>query len=230
VNPWRRRGGEPAPTDAAPVSPDDIARRIGVTGPRTGEPVSPTAPRPGAPRHVERPRIPHAHRVVGGTAARLILWRDASAVLLVVVTALLVIQIAVSGRGDDLDEAGGTGTSGPAVLGATGVPGGSPRRSIGPVVDPSLILEIEATPTPFVAAPTPRATPRPTARPARSQLPSTDPPTDPPTSDPPTEPPATDPPTEPPPTEPPTQPPTSDPPTEPPPTPAPTPTDPTPTP
>jgi outer membrane biosynthesis protein TonB len=134
----------------------------------------------------DRRRVAHAHPVIAGTAARLMLWRDASVVLLAVVAVALVAQLVLPGiRGNGADATNGPGGSSLIVLDATGVPSGSGRPSIGPVVDPSLITGIEATPTPSAAGPTNR----PTLRPTRTPVPATQaPPTDVPSGTPPPEP------------------------------------------
>jgi PKD repeat protein len=145
------------------------------------------------------------------------LWRDASVVLLAVVAVALVAQLVLPGiRGDAPGASGGPDASHQVVLDVTGRPDGSGLPSIGPVVDPSLITGIEATPTP---RPTPRPTARPTIRPGSTPIP----PTAPPPSEAPTSAPT--------PTSPPLPTPTSDPTPTPTPSPSPTPTDPpTPTP
>jgi len=171
---WRRRTGKPPPADTEPITPDDIARRIGAAGARPARPASPRKPEAEVETGGDRRRVSHAHPVVPGTAGRLILWRDASIVLLAVVAVMLVAQLVFPAiRGGGPGSSGGPGASNLLVLDVTGVPNGSDLPPIGPVVDPSLITGIEATPTPLaVAGPTRRPAPRLTPPP----VPSTDPP------------------------------------------------------
>ncbi|HEX4897455.1 MAG TPA: hypothetical protein VFV53_03750, partial [Candidatus Limnocylindrales bacterium] len=166
---WRRGPGKPSPAEREPISPDDIAWRIGAAGARPAHP-APRGPEHEAEARGERRRVAHAHPVVAGTAGRALLWRDASMVLLAVVAVMLVAQLVFPGLGGDGPGASGEpGASHLLVLDVTGRPDGSGLPSIGPVVDPSLIPGIEATPTP-------RANPRPTVRPASTPIPTTVPP------------------------------------------------------
>jgi hypothetical protein len=162
VTGFRHRDDEPT-VPGSPISPDDIARRIGMAG------ASPKAPDLEAPSHrLGRQRLTR-RRVDAGPAARLVLWRDASLLLLVVVSVIFVAQLGLPGIGG-----GGAGPAdgspdgaSQAVFDATGLPAPTGPPSIGPVVDPSLIDRIEATPTPRATPnPAPRPTPRPTAKPA----------------------------------------------------------------
>jgi hypothetical protein len=174
VTGWRRRTGEPPPAEGSPISPDDIARRIGAAGARPTRSAPAGAPEGEADNRPDRRRMAHAHLVVPGTAGRVILWRDASMVLMAVVAVMLAAQLVLPGfRGDGPGGSGGPGASTLVVLDVTGVPNDSDLPSIGPVVDPSLISGIEATPTPPA---TPRPTPRPTLRPAATPIPPTVPP------------------------------------------------------
>lgn len=198
---WRR---PPGPGDADgedPITLEDLALRIGATEarPAPGEPPSGTPPdivdrpvpailrpaptAPTAPPDswrrrrnaaVER-RGPHAHPVVSTTTRRVLLWRDASMLLFVVVIGAFALQFALSRvPGDGASDTGGTRTGFPTqeAGGLTGVPT-TEQPTIGPVVDPSLIQGIEATPTPRVSA-------RPTLRPV-TPPPAVAPPTTPPT-------------------------------------------------
>ena len=170
---WRRRPGKPPPAEREPISPDDIAWRIGAAGARPARP-APREPETEGEARGDRRRVAHAHPVVAGTAGRALLWRDASMVLFAVVAVMLVAQLVLPGlRGDRPGSSGGPGASHLVVLDVTGRPNGSGLPSIGPVVDPSLITGIEATPTPRA---TPRPTVRPTVRPASTPIPPTVPP------------------------------------------------------
>jgi hypothetical protein len=182
---WRRRPqGSPQPDggDDRPITPEDVAWRIGASDAR---PVHPSdamegspdgsaavdgtpakaAPRrdAGADRHA-----PHAHPVVSGSTRRVLLWRDASALLIVLIVVVAAAQLALSQRPAESaanPTAGGSELPSQAALGSSATPGPTttvPTR--GPVVDPSLIPNIEATPTP-IPTPRPTVTPRPTPRP-----------------------------------------------------------------
>jgi hypothetical protein len=172
VTAWRRRPGKPPPAEREPISPDDIAWRIGAAGARPPR-LAPREPGADGEARGDRRRVTHAHPVVAGTAGRVLLWRDASMVLFAVVAVMLVAQLVLPGlRGDGPGSSGGPGASHLVVLDVTGRPG-SGLPSIGPVVDPSLITGIEATPTPRAA---PRPTARPTVRPVSTPIPPTVPP------------------------------------------------------
>jgi hypothetical protein len=165
VTGWRRGPGEPAPSEL-PISLEDIARRIGMggAGPGPGD--------AGAEVRPESRRVRHAQRVAAGPAARLVLWRDASVLLLVVVSVIFIAQIGLPGLGG---RPAGPATGQPdgstqGVLDATGLAAPTGLPSIGPVVDPSLIIRIEATPSPIAQ---PRLTPRPTRRPTPKPAPPT---------------------------------------------------------
>ncbi|MEW5992678.1 MAG: hypothetical protein AB1736_15225, partial [Chloroflexota bacterium] len=136
-------------------------------------------------------RAAHAHPVVTGTTRRILLWRDASALLFAVLLVAIVIQLGLSrGPAETAAEPTGSTSTLPsqAALGSTATPGpDAAAPSVGPVVDPSLIPVIEATPTPR-PTPVPRPTPRPTPRPGGTPIPTGGPspaatlaPTEPPT-------------------------------------------------
>jgi hypothetical protein len=182
---WRRRvPGSPQPDgrDDRPITPEDVAWRIGASDARPAHPsdamegpddasaaVDGTPAKAATRRDTGADRRAlHAHPVVSGTTRRIILWRDASAVLFVVIAVAFVAQLVLS-RGPDQTAAiptgGGSALPTQAALGSSATPGvteGVP--TIGPVVDPSLIPNIEATPTP-IPTPRPTSTPRPTPRP-----------------------------------------------------------------
>ena len=117
---------------------------------------------------------------------RVLLWRDASAVLFAVVAVVLIVQLALGNRDGNVAVVGSATPS----LEPTDVaivitpepspsPSPSPSPTLGPVVDPSLLPSLEATPTPVPAitaapkpVPTPRITPRPTPRPAPTKAPT----------------------------------------------------------
>ena len=193
---WPRRSSTPPPTVVEPISQEDLAWRIGAAGDRpesagpgaAGEPIGTpaTAPeRPASPRRRadEWRFVSRARPVISGATRRLVLGRDASAALFLIVAILLVAQFALSGapRGtaDDRSAASSGGPTQVAV--ATGEPGPAALPTIGPVIDPGLIPGIVATPTPVPTpppseAPTPTpasrrpvplVTPRPTAGPPR---------------------------------------------------------------
>ncbi len=120
----------------------DIARRIGMEGAASSR-ARRTLPVP------RREAATHSRRVTMGPAARYLLWRDASLVLLVGVTVILLAQLPIPGLGGGTGQPShGPGQSDQVVLDATGRPAGSGLPSIGPVVAPSLIRGIEQTPTP----------------------------------------------------------------------------------
>jgi hypothetical protein len=159
---------------------------------------------------------------------RRILWRDSAFILIGVVVALLVAQLLLPGDG-------GAGSGQPtelptgAVLGLTSEPRTlAPGETIGPVLDPGLVIDATPSPIPVITlGPTRRPTPTPstapstapslapgatpsptpkiTPKPTKTPPPPTEPPPPPPTEPPPT-PAPTDPPP-PPPTEVPTDPP-----------------------
>jgi PKD repeat protein len=110
---------------------------------------------------------------VSGATRRLVLWRDASALLFVVIIIAFVAQLALSGDGGQTaaNPTGlATGRPSQAALGSTATPDlATAGPTVGPVVDPSLVTVIEATPTPI---PTPRPTPRPTPTPGATPRPT----------------------------------------------------------
>ena len=128
---------------------------------------------------------PHAHPVVGAAPRRLTLWRDVSALLFGAVAIVLIFQLTLGNGGET---ATGTSSPGPsaeqtdvAVIG-TDTPAPTSESTIGPVINPSLIPVIQATPTPVpiitlppTPVPTPRITPRPTVRPVTTPKPTVKP-------------------------------------------------------
>lgn len=162
---WRRRPAKsPSPAEE-PISQEDLAWRIGATDERPLPSPSPVA----QDRAVKLPFVTRARPVVSSATRRLVLWRDASAILFGILAFVLVAQLALSGDGrETAADASGAASGLPSdvALGGTTSPGDTELPTIGPVVDPSLISGIEATPTP-VPTPTlrPVATPRPVRRP-----------------------------------------------------------------
>lgn len=149
---------------------------------------------------------------------RRILWRDSAFILIGVVVALLVAQLLLPGDG-------GAGSGKPtelptgAVLGLTSEPRTlAPGETIGPVLDPGLVIDATPSPVPVITLePTRRATPTPTPSTAPSTAPGATPSPTPKVTPKPTKTPPTPTPTEPPPQ--PTEPPPTPTPTEPPPPP-----------
>ena len=193
--PWRRRPGDPpGGEDQLPISPDHLAWRIGASderpedldGPLGGTPKivdgqaaadADAATPPAATgsrwrrrREESERRLSHAHPV-SGTTRRLVIWRDASAVLFVVIVIAFIAQFTLSGDGEPATARDPRAANDPSqdTLGST--PGAAIAPTIGPAVDASLFPNIEATPTPVatlavratptpIPHPTPRATPR----------------------------------------------------------------------
>ena len=119
-------------------------------------------------------RADHAHE--DRMPRRLTLWRDVSALLFGAVAIALIAQFAVGNRGHGSGAGSAPGrTSVPSPVPAEASP--TPRQSaavtLGPVVNPSLIPAILATPRlrPATPAPTPDPTPRP-ASPTITSAPS----------------------------------------------------------
>jgi hypothetical protein len=193
---WRGRlpgSSQPDGGDDRPITPEDVAWRIGASdarparppdameGPDEGFAAVDRTPAKAATRRdagADR-RAPYAHPVVSGSTRRVLLWRDASALLIVLIVVAAVAQLAMS-RGPAETAAnptaGGSELPSQAALGSSATPGPTttvPTR--GPVVDPSLIPNIEATPTP-IPTPRPTATPRPTPRPTATVKPTVPPP------------------------------------------------------
>lgn len=180
---WRRPGRTgPRGAPQESISLEDLAWRIGASDER---PVLP-------PSEAERaaPRPPTKPVVSRGTR-RIVLWRDVSALLFGVVAIVLIAQLGLGG-GTPTADATPTGEPAPAAsdvaVGATLTPEPTTGSTIGPVIDPSLITGIEATPTPLpvitpvpatsspthraTLRPTPRPTPRPTATPRPTPTPT----------------------------------------------------------
>ena len=205
---WRRRSDPPDADDWQPITSEDVAWRIGASDARPAPPPRPdgaianraeestaaAAAATAASRTTATHRTtvadrhrPHAHPVIPGTTRRVLIWRDASAILFVLVVLVFVAaQLTLPDEGP-LTAAGPTSSVAALptqdALGATGTPiAAAAAPTIGPVVDPSLIPNIEATPTP-VPTPRPTATPRPTPRPTPRATPLP-PPTAPPTPSP----------------------------------------------
>lgn len=162
MKPWRRGPGKPQSPEVESISPEDLAWRIGATDER---------PRPAPARAADHlavkvALVTPARPVVSGATRRLVLWRDASAVLVGILAVVLVAQLAPSGNGGETaaDASGAeSGLPSDVALGAAASSGDAELPTIGPVVDPGLISGIEATPTPV---PTPAREPVATARPA----------------------------------------------------------------
>ena len=181
-----RRPGEPDADDDDQISPEKRAWRIGATDVR---PVQPAVEAPGpapdaAPAGVIPTSAPHSRPsfarppgaqpstrpVVGATTRRIVLWRDASALLFGIVAVVLIAQLAIGNRGDaaaSTPPGGVSAGSSDLAVRATNPAGESASATLGPVIDPGLIPAIEATPTP-APGPTPRPTPRLTPRPTRT--------------------------------------------------------------
>jgi hypothetical protein len=213
--PWRRQPPEPGSEGEAPITPEDIAWRIGASDERPEPP--PPAPTPdavaasvdGGPAEPDagvatatvsgsapqRRGRQHAHRVAGAPTSRLQLWRDASALLFVVLLVAFLSQVFLSGTPPQTADLG-SGAPSQGALGVTGSPSlitGPP--TVGPAIDPSLLPGLVATPTPVATlapgatpSPTPRVTPRPSPRPTPrvtpGPLPTGVPPTESPTATP----------------------------------------------
>ena len=176
---WRRRSKEPL-AEGEPISPEDLAWRIGATGARPDTvntadeaagpmvpagPADPDRPATGGRRPSDDWRfVSRARPVISGATRRLVLGRDASAVLFGIVAVILIAQFALLGEPRGTAENLSGGESGLPSEGATVAadePGIAGLPTIGPVIDPGLIAGIEATPTPV---PTPVPTPTPVTR------------------------------------------------------------------
>lgn len=185
--PAAEAGEVPGRGDGPGSAPASSATGVTVASPAPGAPV---APRIGSTAHrlrnranaeylrSRRGRAGHAERVVPSGVRRLVLWRDASAVLLGVIVLILVAQVLLAGAGRQGAAAASDAPSdleSQAAMGATSGAVDTARPTIGPVVDPSLITDIEATPTPVPASvtATPTTTARPTARPTATPRPGT---------------------------------------------------------
>ncbi len=183
--PWRRRPAKPPARELEPISPEDLAWRIGASGARPDPasaaldaagppPADPDRPPAGRRGPDEWRVVMRARPIISGATRRLVLGRDASAILFGIVAIVLVAQFALSGepRGASDGSSERPGLPSEVALGATGLPGIDGLPTIGPVIDPDLIAGFEATPSP-VPTPTlaPGATPRPTLRPARPVAP-----------------------------------------------------------
>ncbi len=179
---WRNRLRSPKDRDPA-ISPEDLAWRIGAADlrPEGSEPRSEELPENlviASTRAVPpRGRSPHAHPITDSRTRRAALWRDTSAVLLLVVGLVLVSQL-VSNNGGQIV----TRTAQPGqVAGATDVAGGATPGSgpstapIGPVIDPGLLPGLGATPTPIPVGTVAPGTPRPTGRLAPTPRPAPSP-------------------------------------------------------
>lgn len=181
--PGGAEGGDEAPDDAtAAVAVTPGAAAAPGKAPRATTTADPAAPLPPATRRragrAAGTASVHARPVVSGGARRLVLWRDASALLFVVLAVAFVAQLVMS---ESRVEPGAgptdvpTPTTTTVAIVDTPSPGGTTRPTLGPVVDPSVITDIEATPTPVptpTPSPTPRATPRPTRTPTPTPTPT----------------------------------------------------------
>jgi hypothetical protein len=182
-------GGDKAPDDdtaAVAVTPGGAtAPGVAPGATTTAAPAAPLSPATRRRASSAAGTAPvRARPVVSGGVRRLVLWRDASALLFVVLAVAFVAQLLMSGNrvepGAGTTDAPTPTTTTVAIV-DTSSPGGTTRPTIGPVVDPSVITDIEATPTPVpTPAPTPsptlRATPRPTRTPAPTPIPTPAPP------------------------------------------------------
>src|SRR4029077_15796383 len=117
-------------------------------------------------RSLSRPGSRFRPRGTGGPR-RVVLWRDVSALLFVVVAIALIAQLGLSrNSGVAVASLSPTPTLQTLVaVGPTGTPAPPVVITLGPVINPSLIPVIEAPPSAAPVITAPPATPRPTLRP-----------------------------------------------------------------
>lgn len=169
-----------APAEAGP-GPDGDAPPDGEAPGR--RPAATRADRPPHVQAVHATSVQHAHPVAGGSR-RAGLWRDVSTLLFGAVVIVLIVQLAIGRNGlsgEPSPSADGSAHASDVAVLATDGRSPSTNSTIGPVLDPSLIPVLEATPTPIPIitlppatstphypwrpVPTPSATPRPSVTP-----------------------------------------------------------------
>lgn len=165
---WRHRPDEVPPPAEEPISPEALAWRIGAADSRPSSAPAAGSVRADVGRAATSRVRARVRPVVSSATRRLVLWRDASAILFGILALILVVQLALSGDGrEPSSEVAGLTfrPSGDVALGATTSPDRIELPTIGPVLDPGLIPGIEATRTPLPAQTQALAVSRPVRRP-----------------------------------------------------------------